>query len=160
MPAGSASMADFTNIDHMEVAKGPQGTLFGRNATGGVVQVFTRTPTDQPELEITAGYSNYDTWSAGFYAGGSLTKQLLANASVYWSDQSGSWGRNVTTGVPAFKSRHRGGRIKLLWNESDQTNALLTLDFDKTITQQGLGFMAFPDTGSLNPLPPFPNGGF
>jgi len=44
VPAGSASMASFTSIDHMEVAKGPQGTLFGRNATGGVVEVFTPAP--------------------------------------------------------------------------------------------------------------------
>ena len=55
VPAGSASMASFTSIDHIEVAKGPQGTLFGRNATGGVVQVFTRNPTDKPELEVTGG---------------------------------------------------------------------------------------------------------
>src|SRR5262249_28114422 len=55
VPAGSASMANFASIDHMEVEKGPQGTLFGRNATGGVVQVFTRNPTSIPELRVTAG---------------------------------------------------------------------------------------------------------
>jgi iron complex outermembrane recepter protein len=160
MPAGSASMANFTSIDHMEVEKGPQGTLFGRNATGGVVQVYTRSPTDRPELKVTAGYGNYDTSSAGIYASGPLAKELLANVSVYWSDQSEGWGRNVTTGVPALRSRDYGARIKFLWNEIDRTNALLTFDFDKTVTQQGLGFRAFPGTGSLNPLPPFPNGGF
>jgi iron complex outermembrane recepter protein len=160
IPAGSASLANFTSIHRIEVEKGPQGTLFGRNATGGVVQVFTRSPTDKPELEVTAGYGNYDTWSAGLYASGPLTKQLLANVSLYWSNQSEGWGRNVTTGVAAFRSRDYGIRIKFLWNETDRTNALLTFDFDKTVTQQGLGFRAFPDTGSLNPLPPFPNGGF
>jgi len=144
----------------MEVEKGPQGTLFGRNATGGVVQVFTRTPTDRPELKVTAGYGNYNTGSADIYASGSLTEQLLANVSVYWSNQSEGWGRNVTTRVSAFKSRDYGARIKFLWNEADRTSALLTLDFDKTVTQQGLGFRAFPGTGSLDPLPPFPNGGF
>ena len=159
-PAGSASMARFTSLDHIEVAKGPQGTLFGRNATGGVVQVFTRDPTDKPELKVTAGYANYDAWSADLYASGPLTKQLLANVSAYWSNQSGGWGRNLTTGVPAFTSREYGTRVKFLWNKAGRTNALLTLDFDKTVAQQGLGFMPFPGTGSLNPLPPFPNGGF
>jgi len=160
VPAGSASLANFTSIDHIEVAKGPQGTLFGRNATGGVVQVFTRNPTVRPELEVTAGYGNYDTWSADMYASGPLAKQLLANVSAYWSDQFEGWGRNVTTGVPAFRSRDYGARIKFLWNATDRTNALATFDFDKTVTQQGLGFRAFPGTGSLDPLPPFPNGGF
>lgn len=160
IPAGSASMANFTSIDHMEVEKGPQGTLFGRNATGGVVQIFTRNPTDRPEFKVTAGYGNYNTGSADMYASGPLTEQLRANVSVYWSNQSGGWGRNVTTGVTAFKSRDYGARIKFLWDEADRTSVLLTLDFDKTVTQQGLGFRAFPGTGSLDPLPPFPNGGF
>jgi iron complex outermembrane receptor protein len=160
VPAGSASMARFTSIDHIEVEKGPQGTLFGRNATGGVVQLFTRNPTDKPELKVTAGYGNYDTWSADMYASGPLTKQLLANVSAYWSNQSEGWGRNVTTGVPTFRSREYGTRIKFLWNETERTNVLLTFDFDKSITQQSLGFTAFPGTGSLDPLPPFPNGGF
>src|SRR5262249_26204484 len=87
-------------------------------------------------------------------------RQLLASVSVYWSNQSTGWGRNITTGAPAFKSRDYGGRVKFLWNEAERTSALLTLDFDKTVTQQGLGFRAFPGTGSLDPLPPFPNGGF
>jgi iron complex outermembrane recepter protein len=160
IPAGSASLANFTSIDHFEVDKGPQGTLFGRNATGGVVQVFTRNPTDKPELEVTGGYGNYDTWSADMYASGPLSPQLLANVSVYWSNQSEGWGRNVTTGVPTFRSRDYGTRIKFLWNQSDRTNALLTFDFDRTVTQEGLGFMPFPGTGSLDPVPPFPNGGF
>jgi len=160
VPAGSASIASFTSIDHLEVAKGPQGTLFGRNATGGVVQVFTRNPSDKPELKVTAGYGNYGTGSADLYASGPLTQRLLANVSAYWSDQSEGWGRNVTTGIPTFRSREYGTRLKFLWNETDSTNALLTLDFTKSETQQGLGFMAFPGTGSLDPLPPFPNGGF
>ena len=160
IPAGSASLANFTDIDRMEVEKGPQGTLFGRNATGGVVQVFTRTPTDKAELKVTAGYGDYDTWSAGIYASGPITQRLLANISAYWSNQADGWGRNVTTGIPAFRFRDNGARIKFLWNETNHTTALLTLDFDKTVTQQGLGFRAFAGTGSLDPLPPFPNGGF
>jgi iron complex outermembrane recepter protein len=94
------------------------------------------------------------------YASGPLTQQLRANLSAYWSNQSEGWGRNVTTGVPTFRSHAYGTRVKFLWNETDRTNALLTLDYDRTVAQQGLGFMAFPGTGSLNPLPPFPNGGF
>ena len=160
VPAGAASMASFTSIDHIEVAKGPQGTLFGRNATGGVIQLFTRNPTDKPDLRVSAGYGNYNTWSADVYASGPLTQQLLANLSAYWSNQSEGWGRNVTTGARTFRSREYGTRVKFLWNATDRTNALLTLDFDKTVTQQGVGFMPFPGTGSLDPLPPFPNGGF
>lgn len=160
LPAGSASLSHFSNIEHMEVEKGPQGTLFGRNATGGVVQVFTRNPTGQPELKVTAGYANYDTPSAGLYANGPLSSQLLGNLSLDWSDQSQGWGRNITTGAQAFKSRDYSLRSKLLWTGAGTTRALLTLDYSNTVTQEGLGFRAFAGTGALDPLPPFPNGGF
>ncbi|HEV7607808.1 MAG TPA: TonB-dependent receptor [Steroidobacteraceae bacterium] len=153
-PAGSASMASFNSLDHIEVAKGPQGTLFGRNATGGVVQVFTRNPMDEPELELRAGYGNFDSASADLYANAPLTKTLLANVAAYWSDQSEGWGRNITTGARAFRSREYGARVKFLWNESDRSEALLTLDFDKTIAQQGLGFMPFAGTRSLGGFSP------
>jgi len=159
-PAGAASMGDFNSIEHIEVEKGPQGTLFGRNATGGVVQVFTRNPTAQPEFESRVGYGNYDTWLANTYASGPLSEHLLANVAAYWTNQSEGWGRNLTTGVPTFRFREYGGRIKLLWTPIERTSVLLNLDFDKTILQEGLGFRPWPGTGSLDPVPPFPNGGF
>jgi len=160
LPAGSASIGNFNGIERIEVEKGPQGTLFGRNATGGVVQVFTRDPTPDPVLEVRAGLGNYDTLSADTYATGRLAEHLLANMSAYWSNQSGGWGRNVSTGLPTFKFRDYGGRVKLLWSGIERASALLTLDFDKTIAQQGVGFVAWPGTNSLDPLPPLPNGGF
>ena len=159
-PAGTASVANFADIDRIEADKGPQGTLFGRNATGGVVQVFTKNPSETPEMNVSAGYGNYDTWSADTYASGPLTKQVLANISAYWSNQSEGWGRNVTTGAPTFRFRESGSRIKFLWRGLERTVALLTFDFDKTVTQEGVSFSAFAGTGSLDPLPPFPNGGF
>ena len=110
IPSGSASLANFTSIHHIEVEKGPQGTLFGRNATGGVVQVFTRSPTDKPELEFTAGYGNYDTWSANMYASGPLAPQLLANVSVYWSNQSEGRGVEIPQPGPRLSGRAIMGR--------------------------------------------------
>ena len=52
---------EFYDIDRVEVLRGPQGTLFGRNATGGVINVITAKPTDQYAGEITGEYGNYDT---------------------------------------------------------------------------------------------------
>ncbi|MEI9930334.1 MAG: TonB-dependent receptor plug domain-containing protein [Rhizomicrobium sp.] len=40
---------NLSNIDHVEVLKGPQGTLFGRNTTGGVIQIVTKDPSETPE---------------------------------------------------------------------------------------------------------------
>jgi iron complex outermembrane receptor protein len=63
----NASLFDFNNIDRIEVLKGPQGTLFGRNATGGVIQVITKDPSLTPSADVQVGYGNYNTTSGSFY---------------------------------------------------------------------------------------------
>src|SRR5581483_8245559 len=57
-----------TGADHVEVLKGPQGTLFGRNTTGGVIQIVTRDPLAAPALELSGGYGDYDVHTATAYA--------------------------------------------------------------------------------------------
>ena len=47
-------------VRNIQVLKGPQGTLFGRNATGGAVLINTKDPTPQPSAELTLNYANYD----------------------------------------------------------------------------------------------------
>ncbi len=58
----------FTDIDHIEVLRGPQGTLFGRNAMGGVVNIYTKQPTNQTTgfVEAGAGNQGLQRYSAGF----------------------------------------------------------------------------------------------
>ena len=159
MPSGSASLSNFNSLERVEVAKGPQGTLFGRNAVGGVVQVFTRNPSAKPEFEINAGIGNYQTYAGNLYASGG-TDKLSANIALYGSDQIQGWGRNTYTGQPTFTAWDGGGRIKVLWTPSDSTTLLLNGDFDVSRQGEGLGYQPRPGTGSLNPVPPFPNGGF
>jgi len=159
-PAGSAQITNFNNLESIEVDKGPQGTLFGRNATGGVVQVRTRDPSSTPSFDASAGYGNYDTKSGSIYATGGLLPTLSANIAIYGAQQSNGWGHEVVTGQPSFTGWDWGGRIKFLWQPSDATSVLFTVDTDRTRTQEGLGFHAAPGTGTLNPLPPYPNGGF
>jgi iron complex outermembrane receptor protein len=147
MPAGSASVLNFSSIESMEVEKGPQGTLFGRNATGGVIQVYTRNPSSTPSFEVTAGYANYDTTSSSLYVTGPLSSTLSANVSLYQSNQQDGWGRDLTTGSPAYAGWDNGGRAKLLWTPSDHFSALLTYDLDNTSTAEGVSYT--PAAGTL-----------
>jgi iron complex outermembrane receptor protein len=159
LPSGAGSFAGFGDLDHIEVEKGPQGTVFGRNATGGVVQIFTRNPTPDPTLELTVGLANYNTKSGAFYASGPVTSTLSANLSIDGTDQSEGWGRYALTGAPAFTGWEYGGRTKLLWTPVAGTSVLLAADYRNLRNEEGLNFRAFPGTGSLNPFPP-PSGGF
>ncbi|MET0164367.1 MAG: TonB-dependent receptor, partial [Vicinamibacterales bacterium] len=137
-PAAGAALSNFSSIASLEVAKGPQGTLFGRNATGGVIQVFTKNPDPEPAMDVALGYANYDTFSGSAYATGGLSDTLSANIAVYGGDQGSGWGDNLTTGNDAFETNeYYGGRVKLLWSPSDATSVLLAFDHDKTKSSQG-----------------------
>ena len=68
--SAESSLFDFLNVDSVEVLKGPQGTLFGRNATGGLIQVITREPTQETRIDADIGFANYQAGRADFYIGG------------------------------------------------------------------------------------------
>ena len=57
--ATSPALLKLSDVEQIEVLKGPQGTLFGRNTTGGLVQVQTRNPDQVPEIDLEVGYANY-----------------------------------------------------------------------------------------------------
>ena len=61
MQSGNLFDAEFFDVERVEVLRGPQGTLYGRNATGGVVNIITAKPTDAFEAEIRAEIGNYST---------------------------------------------------------------------------------------------------
>jgi iron complex outermembrane recepter protein len=148
-PALGAALSNFSSVSSLEVEKGPQGTLFGRNATGGVIQIFTKNPTADPAVDLNLGYANYNTRSGSLYATGALAEGLAANISVYGSDQGEGWGHNLTTGDPAFQeNRFYGGRVKLLWTPTDKTTVLLALDHDDTKSSQGFYRPQFGTVGA------------
>jgi iron complex outermembrane receptor protein len=82
MPSPEANLFSFNNIDRVEVLKGPQGTLFGRNTTGGVVQIITKDPSTTFGGDVSVGYANYDTVSAQGYVTGGILPDLAADLAV------------------------------------------------------------------------------
>ncbi len=151
IPLAGSGISNYNSITSIEVEKGPQGTLFGRNATGGVVQVYTKNPGAVPEFQASVGYANYDTPSGSLYASGALTDTLSANAAIYGSRQYDGWGHDLTTGQPTFGREYDfGGRVKLLWTPNDRASFLLALDTDTTGTAIGLTYSALPGTKTTN----------
>lgn len=81
-------------IERIEVLKGPQGTLFGRNATGGAISIFTKNPSDETERKISVGYGNYNAIEVDAYLSGPLTENIGANLSVSYDNRDG-FGENL-----------------------------------------------------------------
>src|SRR6266850_5461801 len=94
----SGSFLQLSNIEQIEVDKGPQGTLFGRNATGGVISIMTKAPSHAFGGSTALSYGNYDTVVTSSYVTGGLTENLAADLAFYFSNQGGGYGHNLYTG--------------------------------------------------------------
>ena len=158
----NVNIFDLDSVDHIEVLKGPQGTLFGRNATGGVIQIQTRDPGKDPTAEFTAGYGNYQTWTGSAYASAPLTDALRFNVAAQFRDQGEGWGRNVTKNVDTYKHNDRSVRAKLVFEPTPDTKVLLAADYSwlrSTGTNYRLPNGIIARDGSVFNLPPFDSEG-
>lgn len=149
IPNQAGSIYSFNNISQVEVDKGPQGTLFGRNATGGVIQITTRDPSATPALDAEAGYANYDTYEGNLYGNVGVTSALATNLAVHYQDQQQGWGRYILTGQDAFTSNDVGLRNKWLWTPATGTKLTLSLDFERIKTGEGVTYYTLPGFTSV-----------
>lgn len=125
---------DLPNIERVEVDKGPQGTLFGRNATGGAIQIITAAPSFTPSwsVEATAGvfpgagssHVASDLGVKGFLTG-PLTDDLAGSISVHLNNTSG-YLNDIVRHDSYGQMRDFGGRAKLQYNVSDDLSFVLT----------------------------------
>jgi iron complex outermembrane receptor protein len=122
---------DFRNVSRVEVLKGPQGTLFGRNATGGVIQITTVSPSETPRAEVELGYGNYETLSGSGYVTGGLARGVAMDLAVNYSHQNDGFGTNVFNGDDVFFTKRFGARSRLLVNFSDATRLTIGGDYQK-----------------------------
>ncbi|WP_157220696.1 TonB-dependent receptor [Flavisphingomonas formosensis] len=124
------------DVQSVSVLKGPQGTLFGRNATGGAIQITTRTPQQQTEIEARISYESYNHSTASAYLTGGITPTLAASIAASYEHGDG-YLKNIVTGddnVGEF--RKWSVRPKILWTPSD--NLSFTLAYAHTYSSDPL----------------------
>ena len=162
--AATSSLLTLNNVDRIEVLKGPQGTLFGRNATGGLIQIVTKDPASHPEAAVNLSYANYKDVTADAYVTGPLAGNLRADLALRYETQQDGWGRNLGTGHVTGELPHDfAGRAKFLFEPGDATQVRLALDYedrDSRRDTQKLDERQRPGTFD-NPFfgGPFPQGG-
>lgn len=158
MPTGSSVAASsFPNIERVEVLKGPQGTLFGRNATAGVLQIVTRDPS-QDELtgEASLGYGRYDTVTAKGYISGPLTSWLAADLALFKEEQDDGLGRNVYNGRETFAYDDLGLRSKWLITPAEGTEIRVIGDYHRYESDSPQYQLAQSGRSGLNPIYVYP----
>ena len=128
---GSASFSalTFNNIAQLEVAKGPQGTLFGRNATGGLIQVVTLDPHPGFAGLVNLGYGNFNTATQEMYVTGG-SDRLAGDFAFQSSQQLTGWGTNLYNGEQVNKQGlDLSTRSKWLYNPADGTTVRVIFDY-------------------------------
>jgi len=105
----AATMGTFYDVERVEVLRGPQGTLYGRNATGGSINVITRKPGDKLEGFLELGYGNYNDLSAEGAVSVPLSEGLGARVAFIAENRDG-YGKNIVTGKDIDNSKRFGMR--------------------------------------------------
>jgi iron complex outermembrane recepter protein len=117
------------NIAQVEVEKGPQGTLFGRNATGGLIQVTTKDPSPGFSGAANIGYGNYNTVIGDFYVTGG-SDVVAGDLAAQVSHQGDGWGKNVYNGEDVNKvDLDLSLRSKWLIRPADGTKITAIFDY-------------------------------
>jgi len=123
---GAVGMMTY-DLDRVEALRGPQGTLFGRNATGGLVHFITNAPTDEFTLEAFAEYSSHDSYTFEGVIGGAVAEGVSVRLAAAY-DQAGDYISN-TANADLGGSRQFALRAQVLARPSDYIDVLLKAEY-------------------------------
>ena len=115
------------DLDDIEVIRGPQGTLFGRNTTAGIIKFDSRRPTEETQGYLRASGGNKGTINVEGAIGGALVENTLLGRISFITQNRSDWINNGFTGEDDAMGGHNifAGRAQLLWTPSDDLRALL-----------------------------------
>jgi iron complex outermembrane receptor protein len=140
-PRSGSVVGTLTDIELVEVLRGPQGTLFGRNASMGALNIRTRAPTDEFEGMIRGSIGSFDTHRVSGYVGGGMTDNLAGRLSFHHTNRGG-FGRNL---FPDPDNSAEFGdwndvsvRGKLYFTPRSDLDITLTVDYGNVKNESGV----------------------
>lgn len=126
----AATTLDFIDTEQIEVLRGPQGTLFGKNTTAGAFNITTRKPSFDYGATVESSYGNYDFVQAKASVTGTLTKNIAARFSFSGTQRDGLL-YNVATQKRVNDLNNLGARAQFLYKPSNDFDVLLAFDYTR-----------------------------
>ncbi len=143
--SGAAVLA-FNDIERIEVLKGPQGTLFGRNAAAGAVAVVTKKPSEKFEALLAARAGNFGKYRAEAMLNLPLGDTLALRVNGLYNKRNGLF-RDAATGQRLSREKNWAARAQLAWRPTTETEVIASW------THDGLDQDARPAIGIVTILP-------
>lgn len=126
----AATTLDFIDVEHIEVLRGPQGTLFGKNTTAGAFSITTKKPGFRPGGNFELSYGNIGYIQAKATLTGGLTKNIAGRISFSGTQRDGQIG-NINTGKKINDINNLGVRGQLLWQASENVEVIVAGDINQ-----------------------------
>jgi iron complex outermembrane receptor protein len=153
----SAALLSLNNFAQIETLKGPQGTLFGRNATGGALLIQTREPTQNLSGNFDLSYGNYQTTTLNGYVADGLNSAVAADFAIHATNQGEGYGRNLFTGSEVYQANlDLALRSKWVLKPTDADTIHFIVDFSRrdgsTATVDYVPTGTYPSAALVPPL--------
>ncbi len=154
LPYPAMTRGALLDVQRIEVLKGPQGTLFGQNSTGGGINYVAAKPTSEPSGSLTAEYGRFNTFRAEGHVSGPLSDTVRARLALS-TTQSGGWQKSQTRDDRLGDTDELSGRLLIDWEATPDLKLALNLNGwrDKSESQapQNKGIFAAVPTVPLDP---------
>ena len=140
-PTPTGNIFDLASVAGVEVLKGPQGTLFGRNATGGAILIRTLDPGFTPEGRFNISYARFDELRTSGYLNLPVNDKVAVNVSLAYRNSEG-YVRDLKTNEYTDEAENFTARGKLLYQPNDTFSLVLTAAHATLSDPSGTGFRA------------------
>ncbi|MBP6031105.1 MAG: TonB-dependent receptor [Sphingobium sp.] len=160
LPLSILTRAASLDVERVEVLKGPQGTLFGENATGGAINYIAAKPTDHFAAGVDALYGRFNQAELSGYISGPISDTLSVRIAAR-TEQRGDWQYSASSNAGAGQRNFSMGRILIDWKPDDVARFELSVSGwkDRSDTQVAQ-FRRFAPQISAPASPSNPTGGF
>jgi iron complex outermembrane receptor protein len=154
-----AQLTGLFDLERVEVLRGPQGTLYGRNSTGGSINLITAKPTADFSGYANASYGNYDLFEVEGAISGPITDKIRARLAFKTQDRDG-YGRNPVTGNDVDGANRQMARLHVQLDPTEKLNILLTGEYYRQDDSSGAVHYRSPSFPTIARLAPLGIGGY